>query len=117
MLLPCRGRLARQKFFRVGTSGLANGSDRGSLKPLHPHPAPSRSRWQGGAARLAELEYFFLKEAPAGSFSQRAPASGSTSGGGGGGGYDPEAKVKALWVWDLSQDLSGVFDDPALRHK
>lgn len=61
-----------------------------------PTPLPTHPLLQSGTARLAELEYFFPGDAP----SSRSGTLGS------GAGYDAEAKVKALWVWDLSQDLS-----------
>lgn len=66
---------------------------------------------QNGASRLAELEYFFLGG------EGRPPAAAPATAGSSGGSYDAEAKVKALWVWDLSQDLAAVTDDPALRRK
>jgi hypothetical protein len=54
-------------------------------------------RLQAAAARLAELEYFAASDAGgAASVNARAATQG----------YDAEAKVQALWVWDLSQDLS-----------
>lgn len=69
---------------------------------------------QAGAARLAELEYFFLgAQAPLAN-GRNAGAAASLDGAGG---YDAEAKVKALWVWDLSQDLAAATSDPALRSK
>lgn len=55
--------------------------------------------------RLAELEYFLPGDAP----SARSGTLGE------GAGYDAEAKVKALWVWDLSQDLSVTPPEAASR--
>ena len=55
-----------------------------------------RATLQAGASRLAELEYFL----PGGAPSARSGKLGA------GAGYDAEAKVRALWVWDLSADLS-----------
>lgn len=67
---------------------------------------------QAGAARLTELEYLF----PGG----QVPTADSRAAGGacvpdGTGRCYAEAKVKALWVWDLSQDLAAATSDPALR--
>lgn len=68
--------------------------------PALPLFSPSRAPLvlQAAAARLAELEYFF----PGGG----APAGARSGRLGQGAGYDAEAKVQALWVWDLSTDLS-----------
>ena len=74
---------------------------------------------QGGAARLAELEYFFNGQA-ASTAQASAPAaarSGTLRTLSSGPGYDAEAKVRALWVWDLSQDLPAVLDDASLLNR
>ena len=63
---------------------------------------------QGAASRLAELEYLLL--GPSAAAAAAAPAADAPGGG-------AEGKVRALWVWDLSQDLSVGLDTPALRDR
>ncbi|KAL4857248.1 Phosphatidylinositol 4-kinase alpha 1 [Chlorella vulgaris] len=106
LLAICLG-ISRQLLPLLATEGQLDGNALADL-------LPRLQALLSGTARLSELEYFL----PGGE--------GTTCQPGGAGSppgtfYDAEVKMKSLWVWDLSRNLSevaaGAEQDPSLRKR